>query len=96
MRGRLVEANKKLPAWRKASEEPLEVLITFYLARPKTVKRKHASVKPDIDKLIRGTLDPLTQAGVIKDDALVVEVSARKEYCEPGQEGAWIQIVETF
>ncbi len=107
MRGRLVEANKKLPAWRKAvqeaaekldfySDEPLEVLITFYLAKPKTVKRKHASVKPDIDKLIRGTLDPLTQAGVIKDDALVVEVSARKEYCEPGQEGAWIQIVETL
>jgi len=107
MRGRLVEANKKLPAWRKAvqeaaeqvefySEEPLEVLITFYLPRPKTVKRKHPAVKPDIDKLIRGTLDPLTQAGVIKDDALVVEVSARKEYCEPGQEGAWIQIVETL
>lgn len=103
MRGRLVESSKKLPAWRKAiadaakelneyTEEPVEVLIIFYLPKPKTVKRKYPSVKPDLDKLCRAVGDGITGI-LIKDDSQIVELSARKEY---GQPGAFIQIAEIF
>lgn len=68
---------------------PLFVGVVFWLARPAGHfgKRgllpsapKHPSVKPDIDKLLRSTLDGLTQAGVIADDARIVFVEACKRY----------------
>jgi crossover junction endodeoxyribonuclease RusA len=43
--------------------------------------------KPDLDKLLRGVGDALTQAGVIADDSLIVEWHAQKTYCAPGDEG---------
>jgi Holliday junction resolvase RusA-like endonuclease len=92
----LVEANKKLPAWREAVrlaarlamydteqvepfDTPLKVAVTFFM--PKPAKPKWAifpASKPDLDKLIRGVMDSLTKAGTIKDDALVVEILAKK------------------
>ena len=43
------------------------------------------ATRPDLDKLCRATLDSLTDAGVIADDALVVELQASKDYGEhPG------------
>lgn len=38
------------------------------------------AVKPDLDKLIRSTLDALGEAGVWRDDAQVVQVDASKAY----------------
>jgi Holliday junction resolvase RusA-like endonuclease len=40
--------------------------------------------KPDVDKLVRATLDAVKVAGVYQDDARVVHLQARKEYAEPG------------
>ena len=104
MRGRLVESSKKLPAWRKAvteaaeqvdfyTEDAVDVLIIFYMPKPKSLKRKRPSVKPDIDKLIRSVSDCLSGT-VIKDDAQIVTISARKEYSD--EPGAEIQVVETL
>ncbi len=68
---------------------PLEVQIGFYLPRPKshfTTKGLRESAPhfitstPDLDKLVRSTLDGLTEAGVIADDARVVELHAGKSY----------------
>ena len=74
---------------------PLEVEITFYLPRPRYHYRtgKHAGEikdtapdlvdkKPDLDKLIRATLDALTTAGVIHDDAQIARLTATKIYLE--------------
>lgn len=71
---------------------PLGVDIVFYLPRPKTVKRPYPSVKPDVDKLLRGTLDPLT--GIAwHDDGQVVDAHPRKRYAFDGTgPGAWIEI----
>jgi Holliday junction resolvase RusA-like endonuclease len=88
----LVEANKNLPVWRAFVQDKLEqanagcdpmlgaVSLTaiFFMPRPKSSTRALPSVKPDLDKLIRGVLDSLTKAGTIKDDALVVEILAKK------------------
>lgn len=93
--GRLIEMDKKLPAWRLAvayvagdqlpddwapMDGPLTVEATFYLPRPKRPKFDEPAVPPDVDKLTRGLLDSLTLAGVIVDDARVVHVNARKTY----------------
>jgi len=84
------------------------VTLTFYVGRPKGHYRtgrnanllrdsapKYPAGKPDLDKLTRSTLDGLVQAGVIADDALVVDMVARKAYAGPPvQPGAWIEIEE--
>ena len=88
----MIEASKKVKPWREAvvaetikhvactMTEPVEIALVFYLPKPKTVKRVFPSVKPDLDKLIRSTFDGLTTGGLYSDDALVIAVSASKEY----------------
>ena len=95
--GRMIEMSKKVGPWRdrvfhtarrdftgEPFDGPLEVSIVFYLARPKTVTRAYPSVVPDIDKLDRSTNDALTIAGVITDDARIVDLHLSKRYGEPG------------
>lgn len=84
---------------------PLVVTLRFALARPKghfgsgrnagVLKGsapQHHSQKPDIDKLVRNTLDAMT--GVIwRDDAQVCELHASREWTS-GQQGATIEVKE--
>lgn len=80
---------------------PLAVEMTFRMARPSGHWSKRGglklsapvapSVTPDIDKIVRSTLDSIT--GLIFDnDSRVVELVARKIYAEPGTEGARIAV----
>lgn len=83
---------------------PLRVEVTFTLPKPKSAPKTRRTVpakRPDIDKLLRSTLDALTDAGVWADDGLIVEVVGRKTY--PGHDehpealtvpGALIRIYE--
>lgn len=87
---------------------PVSIEILFLFARPKGhyrsgrndhILRDSApswpSVRPDLDKLIRSTLDALTDAGAIEDDARVVNIGAAKEYAGRGIEpGAVIDITQ--
>ena len=59
---------------------PVSVRIAFTLARPRSVRRPLPCLKPDLDKLIRSTLDALTTAGVWADDGLVCRLEASKVY----------------
>jgi crossover junction endodeoxyribonuclease RusA len=72
---------------------PVEVALKFFLERPaghfRTGRNTHLlkaaapewpGVKPDVDKLIRSTLDALTTARAYTDDAAVVRVTASKHY----------------
>lgn len=72
--------------------QPVHVSVAFYLPRPKKPKHKEYPLgKPDLDKLIRGVLDPLT--GILwKDDSQVAQVLASKEWAAPGMEGAIIAV----
>lgn len=76
------------------------VHVDFYLRRPASVserRRPFPSVKPDIDKLARSTLDALTTAGVVSDDATVVELHCRKLYAAEGRPlGATILLDDTL
>lgn len=94
----LTESSAKVKPWREAvvnaavdamnGREPLEgpvaVFVSFRLPRPKTVKRDLPSVRPDLDKLSRSTLDALTTAQVFKDDSQVCDMHIYKRYGLPG------------
>lgn len=86
---------------------PVELHVNFHFPRPKShygtgrnasrVKPGaplHPAVAPDLSKLIRSTEDALTDAGVWRDDALVVVVRAEKFYNSHGFTGANITVRE--
>lgn len=73
--------------------DPISVAVVFTLARPashyRTGKRaselrpgapEEPATRPDLDKLLRSTLDALKDAGALVDDSRVVEVHAVKAY----------------
>jgi len=85
---------------------PIMLTVTFWLNRPKghygtgrnagklkaSAPRFPASM-PDLDKLLRATMDALTAAGCWTDDSQVICCSAAKYYAPAGQSsGADIHI----
>lgn len=62
---------------------PVEIKLEFIFERPPSVskRRVYPVVKPDIDKILRSTLDALTGC-VYEDDAQVVSVTTGKRYGE--------------
>ena len=63
---------------------PLEVLISFNIKKPKSVRRALPEVKPDLDNLVKGVFDGCN--GIFwKDDAQVCLMAASKNYVDgPG------------
>jgi Holliday junction resolvase RusA-like endonuclease len=108
MNGRIVQVNsKKHKAWRTAIvteaiatlpegweplDEPVELIVNFYMSKPASVKRSVPSVAPDLDKLIRSVGDALAIAGVYTDDSRIVRISARKLYAQGIEPGATISV----
>lgn len=92
--GRIVSKSPKLKEWRKQIAEqvvaiygepeiaqPVSVTVTFNLPRPKSVKRSQPTVPPDLDKLQRAIGDALSiDCKYLKDDAVIVEWHAYKQY----------------
>lgn len=93
----LVESAKGLKKWRKLvsdlaaesatnwkipdSDTSIHVSVTFFMERPRSAKRPHPTVKPDLDKLIRTILDGVTQSNKVwKDDSQVTVIVASKIY----------------
>lgn len=85
------------------------VTVTFYLPRPKghyrTGKNAHLlrdaapanpASKPDLDKLLRSTMDALGEAGCWADDSQVVQVNALKAYADGRPPGAIITLREAL
>lgn len=84
---------------------PVFVSVRFYLARPKGHYRtgRNAELvrdsapslpvtKPDLDKLLRSTLDALGEAGVWRDDSQVTSVEASKVFAGRRPPGAYIYV----
>jgi Holliday junction resolvase RusA-like endonuclease len=67
-------------------DEPLRVRMTFTLPKPLSAPKRRAvypSKLPDLSKLVRSTEDALTDAGIWRDDARVIDCVAGKRY--PGE-----------
>ena len=108
MNGRIVQVNsKKHKAWRSVIvseaisalpenweplDEPVELIVNFYMPRGKSVTRATPSVAPDLDKLVRAVGDALAIAGVYTDDSRIVRISARKLYAQGIEPGATISV----
>lgn len=80
---------------------PCMVEVEFRFARPMSARNRlypHLRSVGDIDKLSRAVLDALqgskTEAGVLTDDSLVVDLIARKRYLDYGMPGATITVRE--
>jgi Holliday junction resolvase RusA-like endonuclease len=77
-------------AWgdRPALDEAVHVVAEFRLARPSSyrVGDSYLRTKPDADKIMRGVLDPLQTAGVLREDSRVAAPWPVKRLCEKGQE----------
>jgi Holliday junction resolvase RusA-like endonuclease len=73
-------------------DEPVSVTLAFYLPKPKSVKRALPSTKPDLDKLTRAVLDALVQAGALREDSRVIEISATKHYATHTDPGVAITV----
>lgn len=74
-------------------EGPVDVVLSFYLLRPKghfgarglrPSAPRRPGVKPDLDKLVRSTLDGLVAGGALEDDARIVGLVASKHYAVKG------------
>jgi Holliday junction resolvase RusA-like endonuclease len=108
MNGRIVQVNsKKHKAWRTAIvqacieslpadwvplDEPVELIVNFYMSKPASVKRSLPSVAPDLDKLIRSVGDALAIGGVYADDSTHSPYLARKLYAQGIEPGATISV----
>jgi crossover junction endodeoxyribonuclease RusA len=60
---------------------PVRVSITFFITKPAKPKWPFPATTPDLDKLVRGVFDSLTQAKIWVDDCLVVDLHAREVWC---------------
>ena len=62
-------------------EGPVCAEICFSMPKPKKLKRKHHTIKPDIDNFIKSAFDAMNGI-VFVDDAQIVMLAARKEYSD--------------
>jgi crossover junction endodeoxyribonuclease RusA len=91
-------ANAVFEAWTRSGDErpftePVVVWATFYMPRPKSVKRFLPSVAPDLDKLQRGLGDALSiDSQALLDDALIVKWFATKVYADGHEPGVSVGI----
>jgi crossover junction endodeoxyribonuclease RusA len=101
-------SSEKLKRWRKSVTDtclahmeetgwrpfmgPVQLRITFYMHRGKTVKREMPIVPPDLDKLVRGVGDALTYGEAWGDDSQVVSLVVEKVYADDRPPGAEIEI----
>jgi crossover junction endodeoxyribonuclease RusA len=82
----------------ETTSAPIEVRLLFYLLRPASHYRTgrnrhllrdhaptHPHVRPDLDKLIRSTLDAIGSAGAWRDDCQVVALYVYKLYAAEGE-----------
>ena len=91
----MVEANKNLPAWRKAIEttvaelhkgepidEPVIVRADFYLPKPKKPRWLTPATALDTDKLQRALGDGMEKGGLLRNDARIITWVATKHYAK--------------
>lgn len=79
-----------------ALEGPVACEVTFWVPKPKTLPAWRwlpwTKSAGDVDKLVRSTLDALTEAGALLDDSRVVDLTARKRYAINNPPGAGIRL----
>ena len=80
----IIQAAAYAEKWVRAEKDtPVSVDATFYIQRPKTVKREFPTTKPDGDKQLRFLLDAISDAqNVWVDDSQVVVARFQQLYAD--------------
>jgi len=84
---------------------PVKISLEFFLQRPKSHYRKstqqltrsaphYPTGKPDLDNLVKFAQDCLNECFVWKDDSVIVEIYAKKRYCQPTIQPKTIILIE--
>ena len=60
-------------------DEPVSLVVTAYLKRAKSNRRKFATTKPDVDNILKAILDGLNGVAY-NDDKQVIKLSIEKFY----------------
>jgi crossover junction endodeoxyribonuclease RusA len=91
------DAALKVMGERNPSDKAIRLLVEFALPYPTSSVRKYqlgwlpCVKKPDIDKLLRGLMDPMSKI-VWKDDSQVIYVIVNKVYAWEGTTGARVTV----
>lgn len=94
-RGEVLKVRRLIPDG--GLDVPVRVEIEFRLPKPVSLPawRTMAWTRPDIDKLVRCTLDALVAAKLLRDDGRVVDLVASKRFALLRPAGASV-VVETL
>jgi Holliday junction resolvase RusA-like endonuclease len=90
----LVESSKKEKPWAesckwaaietgKSIKGPVAMEVWFTMRKPKSAPKKRVTYpdrKPDLSKLVRSLEDAIVSAGVIQDDACIIQLAAYKVF----------------
>ena len=100
----LVESSKGLKPWREKIrtiaqhsaelqkfDGAVHVTMSFYFKKPASNKKPSHTQKPDVDKLIRGVMDSLTNV-CFNDDSQVTSITAYKFWAKQEMEGVNISV----
>jgi crossover junction endodeoxyribonuclease RusA len=63
-------------------EGPVLAELSFRLRRPKHPKHELPITTPDVDKLSRAVLDGITEGRILRDDSIVTDLRATKDYTD--------------
>lgn len=91
------DAAVKAMEGRNPSQSAIRLMVEFALPYPTSSVRKYQMgwlpciKKPDVDKLLRGLMDPMSKI-VWKDDSQVIYVTCNKVYAWEGTTGATVTI----
>jgi Holliday junction resolvase RusA-like endonuclease len=58
----------------------LAIVLHFFLEKPKSNRQLFPTTKPDLDNLIKSTIDAMKKL-VMKDDNIIQEIKASKRWC---------------
>lgn len=103
------KADKKSFGWQLKSQQGstailtgmLHMTVTFFMELPKKkshreqlLKQGYHCYRPDLSNLIKFVEDVCVDAGIIEDDALIVEISSKKVYSEQSRTEFYFTLVE--
>ena len=71
----------------------IKLTISFEFTRPPSVKRKHHTVKSDLDNYLKSLLDCMNKI-IFEDDSMIIEISAKKKYLDRDRITLEIEVVE--
>ncbi len=73
--------------------DPIGLSVDALFPRPKRAHGSANTSKPDIDNVLKSVMDGIKRGGFVRDDCQIVDVHAKKMWCDPGHQGVMITLI---